>query len=170
MRARILAILAYTGAAVVLLVAILTPFILIGVFSSAVARTGVRVDPVYNGGAIVRTVACDGYHIDVYQLVRQHALQEGEPFVQIAFRPITELPRQVSEEIDLDGDGQPDVRVSFTLPADPGARPAGEVVALNGKFQSFRMPNRVPASLAFSQVMVQTDGAVVVRVPLAAAK
>jgi hypothetical protein len=72
------------------------------------------------------------------------------------------LPQQVSEEIDLDGDGQPDVRVSFTVRADPRARPVGEVTALNGKFRSFRMPG----DYSFSEMMVQSGGVVVVRVPV----
>jgi len=168
MRARITAILAYTGAAATLAVVACTPFVLMGFFTNAVARTGIRVDPVYSGGAVARTIACRGYRIDVYQPVRQHALQAGEPFVQIAFRPVSALPKQVSEEVDLDGDGQPDVRVSFTVPADPRARPAGEVVALNGKFQDFTMPTRVPESAAFSELMVQSNGAVLIRVPLLA--
>ena len=165
MRARIVAILAYTGAAAILVVAMCTPFML-GVLAKAVASTGIRVDPVYTGGTVARTIACRGYRIDVYQPVRQHALQQGEPFVQMAFEPVSALPKQVSEEVDLDGDGQPDVRVSFTVPADPKTRPAGEVVALNGKFQGFTMPARVADSAAFSELMVQSNGAVVVRVPV----
>jgi hypothetical protein len=98
----------------------------------------------------------------VYAPVRPRALQQVAAFVQIAFRPVAALPRHVSEEIDLDGDGQPDVRVSFTVPADPHARPSGEVVALNAKYQSFTMPG----NYSFSEMMVQSGGAVVVRVPL----
>jgi hypothetical protein len=49
-----------------------------------------------------------------------------------------------------------------TVPSDPHARPAGEVVALNGKYQSFRMPG----SYSFSRLMVQSGDAILVRVPL----
>jgi hypothetical protein len=162
MRARILAVLAYIGAAVTLLIAACVPFVLMGVFSNAVAHAGLHLDPSYSGGTIVRTVAHSGYQMDVYAPVRPRALQQVAAFVQIAFRPVAALPRHVSEEIDLDGDGQPDVRVSFTVPADPHARPSGEVVALNAKYQSFTMPG----NYSFSEMMVQSGGAVVVRVPL----
>lgn len=162
MRARIFAVLAYTGAAVVLLIAVCVPFVLIGTFSKAVAHAGLHVDPSYSGGTIARTVAHGGYRTDVYAPVHPRALQQTDAFVQIAFEPAAALPRQVSEEIDLDGDGQPDVRVSFTVPTDPHARPSGEVVALNAKYLSFRMPG----NYSFSEMMVQSGGAVVVRVPL----
>ncbi len=162
MRTRLIAVLAYLGAVVTLAIAVLVPFVLIGAFSNAVARAGLHIDPSYTGGAVARTVEHAGYQVAVDQVVRPRALQAIEPFVQIAFRPVAALPRQVSEEIDLDGDGQPDVRVSFTVPADPRARPLGEVVALNGKFRGFKMPG----DYSFSQLMVQSGGAVVVRVPL----
>ena len=63
-------------------------------------------------------------------------LERIEPFVQIVFEPADALPARVSEEIDLDGDGRPDVRVSFTVPADPNAPMRGDVTALNGKYIS----------------------------------
>jgi hypothetical protein len=163
MRSRLLAVLAYLGAAVALLVAACTPFVLIGAFTNAVARTGVHVDAVYTGGTIARTVFRDGYQIDIYRPVQPHALQKLDPFIQIAFRPTASLPRSVNEEIDLDGDGQPDVRVRFVLPKDPAARPAGEVVALNAKYRSFRMP---ASDLGFSELIAQSNGAVLVRVPM----
>ena len=167
MRGRLVAVLAYIGAAVTLAIAACVPFVLMGLFTKAVAHAGLHVDDAYSGGTVVRSVTrtseTGSYRIDVYQTVRPHALQQIDPFVQIAFRPVAALPKRVCEEVDLDGDGQADVRVSFTVPADPKARPAGEVVALNGKYQSFRMPG----SYSFSELMVESGGAVVVRVPLA---
>jgi hypothetical protein len=163
MRARLLAILAYGGAAVSLLVAACTPFFLTGVFTDAVARTGVHVDAVYTGGTIARTVARGGYTIATYEPVRPHALQKEDPFVQIAFQPVDALPRHVSEAVDLDGDGQADVRVSFMVPTDAKARPTGEVVALNGKYRSFRMPGR---EFGFSELMARSGDEILVRVPM----
>ncbi len=162
MRTRLVAILAYVGAALTLAIAVCVPFVLMGAFSKAVAHAGLHVDPSYTGGTIARTVEHTGYQTVVYQVVRPRALQDLDPFVQIAFKPVSALPRQVSEEIDLDGDGEPDVRVTFTVPADPKARPVGEVTALNGKYRAFRMPG----DYSFSQLMVQSGGAVVVRVSL----
>jgi len=162
MRTKLIAVLAYVGAAVTLVIAVCVPFVLMGAFSKAVAHAGLHVDPSYTGGMVARTVEHTGYQTVVYQVVQPRALQAMDPFVQIMFKPVAALPKQVSEELDLDGDGQPDVRVSFTVPADPRARPTGEVTALNGKYRSFRMPG----DYSFSQMMVQSGGAVVVRVPV----
>jgi hypothetical protein len=163
MRRRVLAVLSYVGAGLSLLVAACTPFVLLGAFSQAVARTGIHVDAVYSGGIIARTIMRNGYQIDVYRPVEPHALQRVDPFVQIAFRPAASLPRRFSDEVDLDGDGRPDVRVKLVLPRDPNARPTGEVMALNQSYRSFRMPE---SSFWFSQLIAQSNGAVLVRVPI----
>jgi hypothetical protein len=163
MRAQVKTVLAYVGAAVTLAIAVCVPFVLMGTFSKAVAHAGLHVDASYTGGAIAATVTHGAYQTVVYQPVWPRALQQMDPFVQIAFRPVAALPRRVLEAIDLDGDGQPDVRVSFTVPPDPRSRPSGEVVALNAKYAGFGMPG---SRSSFSQLMVQSNGAVVVRVPL----
>jgi len=163
MRARIPSLLAYVGAALSLIVAACTPFVLMGALSQAVARTGVHVDAVYSGGTIARTVMRDGYQIDVYRPVQPHALQNVDPFVQIAFRPAASLPRRFSTELDLDGDGRPDVRVSLVMPRNPRARPSGEVVALSEAYRSFRMPG---SEAGFSELIAQSNGAVLVRIPV----
>ncbi|MGC2298143.1 MAG: hypothetical protein WA476_05025 [Acidobacteriaceae bacterium] len=162
MRTRIVAALAYVGAAVTLVVAACVPFVLTGVFTRTVAHAVLHVDAAYTGGPVARTLARNGYQVVVYQPMQPHALQQVDPFVQIAFKPLAALPEHVTEEIDLDGDGQADVRVSFHVPAARHARPGGSVVALNGKYQSFTMPG----DSSFSRLMVQSDDAVVVRVPL----
>ncbi|HEX4064860.1 MAG TPA: hypothetical protein VHZ09_02470 [Acidobacteriaceae bacterium] len=177
MRTRILAVLAYSAAALTLLVAILTPFLLMGFFTKAVAHAGLHIDPVYSGGTIARTLdrasAHGHYQVVVYQTVRPHALQRGEPFVQVVLRPVSALGSQCSEVIDLDGDGQPDVRIDLTVPADPHVRPGGSVVALNARFRSFSTSRSLASShgrtwdnSSFSQLIVRTGDSIVVRVPL----
>lgn len=162
MRTRILSILAYTGAAFMLFVAVCVPFVLMGVFSNAVAHAGLHIDAAYSGGTITRTIQRNGYRIDVYQPVQPRMLEQIEPFVQIAFSPAEKLPAQVSETIDLDGDGQPDVRVSFAVPADPGAPLRGSVKALNSTCYS--IDNLSGDS--FSRLLVRAGDRIVVRVPL----
>ncbi len=49
MRARIVSVLAYVGAAVTLVVAACVPFVLMGVFTNAVAHAGLHVDAAYSG-------------------------------------------------------------------------------------------------------------------------
>lgn len=177
MRSRILAVLAYSAAVLTLLVAILTPFLLMGLFTKAVAHAGLHIDPIYSGGTVVRTLTRTSshgtYQIEVYQVVRPHALQAGGPFVQVTFHPVSALDSQISEKIDLDGDGQPDVRVDLTIPADARARPGGSVVALDGKYRSFSagLPSasahgRSWDNSSFSQLIVRTGDTVVVRVSL----
>jgi hypothetical protein len=162
MRTRILSILAYTGAGLTLLVAVCVPFVLIQGFSNAVAHAGLHIDAVYSGGTVARTIERDGYRILVYQPVQPRLLERIEPFVQIVFEPADALPARVSDEIDLDGDGRPDVRVSFNLPADPNAPLRGDVTALNATYIS--LTNQGGES--FSRMAVRTGNKIVVRVPL----
>jgi hypothetical protein len=162
MRARILSILAYTGAGLTLLVAVCVPFVLMGVFSNVVAHAGLHIDAAYSGGTIARTVQRNGYRIVVYQPVQPRLLERVEPFVQIVFEPVDSLPARVSDEVDLDGDGRPDVRVSFTVPADASAKMRGDVTALNGEYVSLANVS----DESFSRMVVRTGDKIVVRVPV----
>ena len=129
---------------------------------SAVAHAGLHVDATYSGGTVARTIERNGYQIAVYQPVRPRAMQRIEPFVQIVFKPADALPARMNEEIDLDGDGQPDVRVSFVVPADPHAPLRGDVTALNSKYQSLANVG----GDSYSRLVVRVDNQVIVRVPL----
>jgi hypothetical protein len=162
MRARILSILAYTGAGLTLLIAVCIPFVLMGVFSNVVAHAGLHIDATYSGGTIARTIQRDGYRIMVYQPVQPRLLERVEPFVQIVFEPADSLPARVSDEIDLDGDGRPDVRVSFSVPADAGAKMRGDVTALNKGYVSLTNVS----DESFSRMVVRTGDKIVVRVPV----
>ena len=162
MRSRILSILAYIGAGLTLLVAVCVPFVLMGAFTNVVAHAGLHIDAVYSGGAVARTVQRDGYRIVVYQPVQPRLLERIEPFVQVVFEPADSLPVHVSEEIDLDGDGRPDVRVSFNLPADPNAPLRDDVTALNKDFISLTDVG----GESFSRMVVRTGNKIVVRVPM----
>ena len=166
MRTPVLAILSYTGAGLTLLVAASVPFFLMGFFTSGVAHAGLHIDATYTGGTVARTIQRPGYRIVVYQPVRPHGLERVEPFVQIAFAPADAMPAHVSEELDLDGDGRPDVRVSFNLPSDPNAPLRGDVTALNGKYISLSNVG----GQSFSRMVVRAGQQIVVRVPLAKAE
>jgi hypothetical protein len=177
MRSRILAVLAYCAAALTLLVAILTPFLLMGMFTKAVAHAGLHIDTIYSGGTVARTLthtnSHGSYQVAVYRVVRPRALQGGEAFVQVTLRPVSALGPVCSEAVDLDGDGEPDVRIDLTIPADSHDRPGGSVVALNHKYRSFSIgrplastPRGFRDNASFSQLIVRTGDTVVVRVPL----
>jgi len=162
MRARILSILAYTGAGLTLLIAVCVPFVLIGGFSNVVAHAGLHIDATYSGGTIARTIQRNGYRIEVYQPVKPRMLERTGPFVQIVFEPADALPAQVNDEIDLDGDGRPDVRVSFNVPADANAKMHGDVTALNGGYISLSNVS----DESFSRMVVRAGNKIVVRMPL----
>jgi len=164
MRERVIAAIAYTGAALTLLVAACVPFLLIGIFTNAVAHAGLHVDDAYTGGAVTRRIDRGSYQIAVYEPVYPRGWQRIEPFVQIDFSPASALPAQVNDAIDLDGDGQPDVRISFAMPTTSLASPRGDVIALNGKYASLKDVG----GDSFSRLLVQTGTKIVVRVPLRA--
>lgn len=163
MRERILTALAYTGAALTLLAAVLVPFVLYGAFTAAVAHAGLHIDAGYTGGAVVRSIDRGAWRILVSRPVEPVALQRIEPFVQVVFEPANRLPARIDEQIDLDGDGKPDIRAVFAVPADPRAPLHGNVIALNGKFQ----PLNGVGGDSFSRLLVRAGSRIVLRVPLA---
>jgi hypothetical protein len=165
MRRSFTAVLGYAGAGLTLLIAVSVPFVLMGFFASVVAHTGLHVDEEYTGGSVARSFARNGYQITVYQPVRPILLETREPFVQITWAPVSALPAQVSDDVDLDGDGQPDVHVNFAVPADAGAPLRVDVASLNGSYQSLAGVGKE----SFSRLIVRTDHAIIVRVPLSRA-
>ena len=162
MRARILAIMAYAGAALTLLVAACVPFFLIGSFTNVVAHAGLHVDDAYTGGTVARTLDRGAYQILIFQSFRPHALQRVDPFIQIAFTPADRVPALIKEDIDADGDGQPDLRISFALPAGSATPVDGKVISLNSKYESVADFS----SGSFSRLLVHAGDRIVVRIPL----
>jgi len=162
-RHRILSVLGYAMAAATLLVALLVPFKLMGGIASLVSHAGLRIDPVYSGGTPLRTIARNGYTLTIYTLVRPHLLQRGEPFQQVVFAPVSALPTHVEESIDMDGDGTPDLRVVFDVPANPATPLRASVQALNGNYQSLA----AVSNDSFTRLLARTGNRIVLRVPLA---
>jgi len=154
--------LGYTAAAGTVLMAVLVPFVLYGLFSKGVVAMGLHVDEKYSGGPTVRMVQKDGYSIAIHRQVNPHMLESERPFVQMDWRPVKALPGHVSDLVDIDGDGQPDVHVSFDVPTDPKAQVHADVVALNLHYEGLRDPGRE----TFSRLAVRVDDAIVVRDPV----
>ena len=155
--------LGYTAAGVTVLMAVLVPFILWGAFTKAFAGLGLHVDEVYSGGPKVRTIDRAGYSIDVHRPVFPHLLQSEKPFVQLDWRPANALPEHISDVVDVDGDGRPDLRVEFDVPRDAKAHLSVNVNALSAQYESMRNVGRQK----FSSLIVRVDDAILVRVPLA---
>lgn len=154
-------VLGYGAAALTVVLALLVPFVLIGVFTGIVAHAGLRVNPMYTGGTVVRVLARPGYRIEISAPARpQGWLEKGRPFVQVAFAPAAALPAQVDETLDLDGDGQPDVRLRFAVPAAAQTALHGTFTALNNRYGSANNASRDNRAA----LLVRVDDRVLARV------
>jgi hypothetical protein len=154
--------LGYTAAGMTVVVAMLVPFLLIGLFAKGVTRLGLHVDEMYSGGPTARTIQAQGYTIEIHRAVYPHMLQTEKPFVQIDWKPAAALPAHVSDTVDIDGDGQPDVRMSFEVPKDPKTPLRVDVDSLNPRYQAMRNVGKQ----GFSELIVRVDDTILVRVPL----
>jgi len=155
--------LGYSAAGLTVFAAVLAPFFLYGLFTKGFASLGLHVDEMYSGGPKVRTVQAGGYTIDIHRPVSPHMLQREKSFVQLDWRPVSALPAHVSDEVDIDGDGQPDVHVSFDVPKDPKAPLHVNVEPLNPRYEAMRNVGKPK----FSSLIVRVDDAILVRVPIA---
>ncbi len=155
--------LGYTAAGMTVFAALLTPFLLFGLFTKGFAALGLHVDEMYSGGPKVRTVQIASYSIDIHRPVFPHMLQSEKPFVQLDWKPVSALPPHVSDVVDVDGDGQPDIRVSFDVPKDVKTPLRVSVEALNPRYEAMRNVGNEK----FSRLIVRVDDAILVRVPLA---
>jgi hypothetical protein len=155
--------LGYTAAGATVLAAVLTPFLLYGMFTKAFASLGLHVDEIYSGGPKVRTIPKGAYFIDIHRQVSPHMLQNEKPFVQLDWRPVSALPAHVSDLVDVSGDGQPDLRVSFDVPLDPKAPLRVDVDALSPRYASMQNVGKE----RYSRLIVRVDDAILVRVPVA---
>jgi hypothetical protein len=155
--------LGYTAAGLTVFAAVLAPFVLYGLFTKGFASLGVRVDEMYSGGPIVRTVQMGGYAIQIHRPVSPHMLQREKPFVQLDWKPVNALPPHVAEAVDIDGDGKPDVLVSFDVPKDPKTPLRVDVASLNPRYETMRNVGKEK----FSALIVGVDDAILVRIPIA---
>jgi hypothetical protein len=160
------AVLGYTGATVTLVLAILTPFWLSGFFSRGVAALPLHIDEVITGGPVVRTIPMGSYTIQVHREVSTHMFQNEKPYVQLDWKPANALAPHISDVVDTDGDGHPDVVVGFDVPRDPKAPLHVTVEPRNPRYAEL---DNV-AKPRFSSLIVRVDDAIVVRIPLADSK
>ena len=156
------ATLGYTVAGLTVAAAMLTPFLLMGTFAKGVAALGLKVDEVYSGGPKVCTIQEGAYSIGIHRVVVPHMLQNEKPFVQMDWSPVSALPAHVSEAVDIDGDGQPDVRVSFNVPKDAKAPLRVDVEPLNGRYEAMQNAGKE----RYSRLIARVDDAILVRVPV----
>lgn len=151
-------ILGNSGAVLTLALAALTPFLLYGWFQTAIGAAGLHIDPTYSGGQVSHVMSRQGYRIVVNRPVpRRSPLQRIGPFVQVAWTPAAALPAHLTDDLDLDGDGTPDVRVaidSHNLVVD--------VTPLNARYR----PMHSRGVTSFSALIAHVNDSLVVRIPL----
>ena len=161
---RLQAVLGYGGAVLTVVLMLAAPFVLFDLFTRAVARTGVQVDPVYSGGAPADTLAREGYAIVVNHPVRSRALiARPAPFVQMTWTPAAALPARVLEVVDVDGDGRADLVARFEVPADTTAPLFVDVTPVGDRVRALRHASRG----GLSGMIVRVAGRILVRAPLA---
>ncbi len=153
-------ILGYTAAALTIMASVLIPFVLIDLFTKGVAATGVHVDPSFSGGDVRAVLDRGGWKIAIHQpVVRRSPLGRIGPFVQVGFAPAKALPPRVLEDLDLDGDGKPDIRVSFATTGELRAN----IAALDtARYQSVSNIGRGE----FDRMIARVGDGILVRVPL----
>ena len=151
-------ILGNSGAALTLALAALTPFLLYGWFQSVIAGAHLRIDPTYSGGEISHVIERSGYRIVVNRPVpRRSPFQRIGPFVQITWTPAASLPANLSDEVDLDGDGVPDVRVAIDT-----RNLVVDVTPLGSRYR----PMHSRGVTSFSALIARVKDGIVVRIPL----
>jgi hypothetical protein len=151
------AVLGHAAAVLAVVLAAIAPFVLFGGFTRAIGSLGLRIHPGYSGGEVARAISRPGYRVLIFQPVgRTTPLQRIQPFVQVQWTPASSLPPALSEDLDLDGDGKPDMRVALrpaeltldAVPLDPRYRPA-----------------RLKGVGSFSALVARVGDAVVARLP-----
>jgi hypothetical protein len=151
-------ILGNSGAVLTLALAALTPFLLFGWFQAAVGAARLHIDPTYSGGEISHVIQRGGYRIVVNRPVpRKSPLQRIGPFVQITWTPADRLPANLSDEVDLDGDGVPDVRVAID-----SNNLVVDVTPLRARYR----PMHSQGVTSFSALIARVKDGLVVRIPL----
>lgn len=155
--------LGYAAAGATVLAAILVPLLLMGIFSKGILALGLHVDEMYSGGPKVRTIDRGAYTITIHRVVSPHMLQDERTFVQMDWSPVSALPADVSDPVDIDGDGQPDVQVEFDVPTDAKAALHVDVEPMNSHYEAIRNAGKEK----YSQLIVRVDDAILVRIPAA---
>jgi hypothetical protein len=158
---KLLSFLGYTAAVLTIAAALLTPFLLMRVFTRAVAGTGIRINDAYSGGEPDNEIKHGDYWIIVNRPVRPSAPLQGlKPFVQVSWVPVGKLPLSIADVIDLDHDGRPDVAIRFDVPSDAKKPLEAEVKALTPLTSSGQLGRG-----SFSSMICRTGDRIVARLP-----
>jgi hypothetical protein len=162
---RFRSLLGYTGATVVLLLAIATPLFLYNWFGSLIGAAGLKIHPVYSGGEAAFTVQREGYSVQVNQpVLKTMPLQRLTSFVQVTWTPVKGLPEHVAEELDIDRDGMADALVEFAVPREASGELAVTVTPRSDRVRALR----AKGTQSMSALIVRVKDTIVVRLPVTA--
>lgn len=78
--------------------------------------TGVKISPWFSGGEVVRTIPHPGYQTAIHRPVFDGLIADrAEGFVQLRWKPEKDrqLPPELSEAVDYDGDGKVEFEIQF---------------------------------------------------------
>ena len=155
---RLRAVLGNTGAWLTVAVTLVGPFVLFGWFQAAIGRAGLRINPAYSGGEVARVITRNGYKITVNQpVLRGTPFARIDSFVQVSWSPAARLPESIVDEVDLDGDGAPEVLVSFD-----SSKLVVDVTPLRGNWR----PAHIAGVVSFSRLIARVNDAIIVRIPM----
>ncbi len=154
-------ILGYSAAALTIAVAIFVPALHL-FFADKVNALGLHVDDMYGGGPVVRTIDKGAYKIDVHKQYEPKFLQRAEPYVQLSWLPPASLPAQINDDVDLDGDGKPDMHVSFITPKSADSKTTVTVIPLSPRFAAVQIDGQE----SFTRMIMPLKDKVIVRIPL----
>lgn len=136
------AILGYTTAALAVPV-ILAALIGMETWSRVIVEaTGITVSPWFSGGEIRRTIEHGTYQTRIRRPVFDALIgQRRKGFVQIDWEPLAALPEVIEEEIDYDGDGRSDFRVTLDTGSGRASllEKSGRVLDLIGAYRLEKM-------------------------------
>jgi len=157
-------------ASLTVVAALLAPFLLMNLFAKGFVDLGLHVDERYTGGPVARIIVVDGHRVAVHAATRPRMLQGGASFVQLDWLDARSLPPSIDSKVDIDGDGQPDVRIRFVVPRDPQAPLTADITALTPAALSAygvdkQRLDRMIARVEYKQKDPASE-AIVVRAPL----
>jgi hypothetical protein len=108
--------LGYTAAALSPLIVLVSFMGLDYLAEPFITATGLEVSANFTGGEVLQTVDHDAYQAAIHRPVFDALIGERkEGFVQIDWAPLDALPVLVEEEVDVDGDGQADMRLQVDV-------------------------------------------------------
>jgi hypothetical protein len=155
---KVRSILGNSGAVVTLALAAAAPLVLFGWFQRAIGAAGLHIDAVYSGGEVARVIEHEGDRVAVNRPVtRRSPLQRVGSFVQVTWTPVSRVPARVSEQVDLDGDGTPDVLLSLD-----SQKLVMDATPLNPRYRRVHCEGVA----SFSELITRVNDGLVARLPL----